>query len=55
MEGENTRVRGIVLYNIEHYENLNGVYTDNQIPNAKIFTETARRINQVNLLNDNIR
>lgn len=36
-------LRGIVLYNIERDGNLNGVYTNNLIPNSFIFTETARR------------
>lgn len=35
--------RGIVLYDIERDDNLNGVYSNNHpITNGRIFTETAR-------------
>ncbi len=37
-----TKVEGIVLYNIELDGGLNGVYTNDKIPNAEIFTETAK-------------
>lgn len=45
--------RGIVLYNIELNGNLNGVYTnDHPITNARIFTETARLINDTLIENE---
>lgn len=40
--------RGIVLFNIEKDENLNGVYTNNHpITDSRIFTETARLIEPI--------
>lgn len=38
----NKKFRGIILYDIQLNENLNGVYTNNHTPNSELFTETAR-------------
>lgn len=40
-------LKGIVLYNIERDDNLNGVYTNNRTLNSEIFTETARLIKPI--------